>query len=180
MNLALATLAVLTTTPAVRCRLAIGPDPSKAVRRAALGGLALLGGLTVLIGPLIATTADVSAPTARIAAGLVMAITVLPDLWRQPVVASTTDPEWHAGVVPVVLPELFGPPLAAALTAAAIDLSVAPTVGLVGTAVAFVALVDRIPGARSPNRMLRAVIAMRAAAALAIGLALVMSGVYDI
>jgi small neutral amino acid transporter SnatA (MarC family) len=180
MNLALAALAVLATTPVVRGRLALGTDPSPAARSSALGALAGLAMLTVLVGPALAAAADVSAPTVRIAAGLVIAVTSIPDLWRRPLVAERTDPPWRAGVIPVAFPELFGPPLAAALTATAMDLGVGPAIGLAGVAVLAVAGADRLPGERTGTGPLRALAGLRAAAAIAVGIALVMNGVFDI
>ena len=180
MNLMLAALAVLATTPVVRGRLALGPDPDPAARSAALATLAALAVVTVVVGPALALAADVSAPTVRIASGLVIAVTSVPDLWRRPLVAEPTDPPWRAGLVPVAFPELFGPPLAAALTAAATDLPAGPTVGLVAACVLAVAVTDRLPGVRTATRPLRALAGGRAAFAIAIGIALVMHGVYDI
>jgi hypothetical protein len=180
VNLTLATLAVLTTTPALRGRLALGAEPGPTARSAAAATLALLALVTVLAGPALAAAADVAAPTARIAAGLVMAITSIPDLWRRPVVAAPSDPPWRAGVVPVGFPELFGPALAAALTTATIDRGLAVAVALTAAAVLAVVVADRLPGGRDVTRPWRAALGVRAASAIAVGIAVVMNGVYDI
>jgi len=180
VNLMLAGLAVLTSTPVVRGRLVSGPDPDPAARSAALASLLALAVVTVVLGPALAAAADVSAPSVRIAAGLVIAVTSVPDLWRPPFVAEPSGPPWRAGLVPMAFPELFGPPLAAALTTTATDLPVGPTVGLVAACVVAVAVADRLPGGRTATRPLRALAGCRAAAAMAVGIALVMHGVYDI
>jgi small neutral amino acid transporter SnatA (MarC family) len=180
MNLTLAALAVVTTTPVIRGRLALGTDPSRAARGSALAALGGLAVLTVLVGPALAAAADVSAPTVRIAAGFVIAVTSIPDLWRRPLVAEPTEPRWRAGLVPVGFPELFGPPLAAALTAAATDLGLGAAIGLVAVAVLAVAGVTGLPGVRIAVRPVRALAGLRAAAAIVVGIALVMNGVHDI
>lgn len=180
MSAALALAAVLSTTPVIRGRLALGPTPARSVRRASRLTLAGLGTVTVVVVPAFTVAADISAPTARIAAGLVIAVTSLPDLWRAPVVAGATDPSWRAGVVPVAFPELFAPPLAAALSAAAIDGGLGAGLGLTVVAVVAAASVDALPGPRSVSRTWRGAAGARAAAAVAVGLALTMNGVYDI
>lgn len=180
MNLTLAALSILTATPIVRGRVALSADPSTAARGSALGTLAGLAAVTALVGPVLAAAADVSAPTVRIAAGIVIAVTSIPDLWRRPFVAQPTEPHWRAGVVPVGFPELFGPPLAAALTATATDLGVGAALGLLVVAVAAAGAVIVLPGERQGVRWVRGLAGFRAATAMAVGLALVMNGVYDI
>ena len=183
MNLTMAALAVLAATPLARAVWALGDDPPVTARRAQLAAVGTLVALTIVVGPALATAADVSAPTARIAAGLVIAVTSLPDLWRRVVVGTPTTPTWWVGLVPGAVPETFAPPLAAAVTVTTIDLGVAAAAGL-GAAVlgvlALLGLAPAVPAVAPTGPAGRALSTARAAAAVAVGLALVMNGVYDI
>jgi small neutral amino acid transporter SnatA (MarC family) len=180
MNLTLATLAVLATLPAIRARVALGDPRDDAAIRAALAAVAGVVAVTIVLLPAIVRAADISAPTARIAAGLVIAVTSVPDGWRRPVLAAPSEPRWRRGLVPVAVPEVFAPPLAAAVTAATIDLGLAVAFALGIVAVSVLAVAVMVPGPRTAGRAVRGAMTARAALALGLGIALVMNGIYDI
>ncbi len=174
MTLSLFVLAAVCVVNAPRARHALGPDP---VRTGVLGaGLAWAGTLpgVVLADPL-ADAIDISAPTIRIAVGLLLVVTgVLTVALPSP---PPTPASRHPAVVPVAFPVLFTPGLAFLGVSGSLDRS-----ALVAALVLLVALatVPLLALVAIPERVRRGLARFVAGALVVAGVAVLVDGVFDI
>ncbi len=112
--------------------------PARSRRRrlcgAAGGALAVLAAVSAiagLSGPLLESL-GVSAPTARIGAGVALIVVGGRDAVTGPARAEPGLPGWKAAIVPVAVPHLFGPGLGVLAVSAGADLGPARTGVAVG------------------------------------------------
>ncbi len=177
MNVFLAAAALLFAVNPARRALELVPRPERRIATAAgVGVVVAVAALAAVSGPLL-DLLDVSPPTFRVAAGLVLAFRGLLDL----VLTPTPEPEglsgWGEALFPVGFPVLFRPEVAVLALAVGADLGVARAgilslvpVGLAGFAVV------RWRHVRSA----RAVGVLLSAGAIVVGAALITNGVVDI
>lgn len=147
-------------------------------------GAALVFGLLVLAaalsGPLL-DAVEISAPTARIAAGVAVALLGGRDAVTGPVAAEPALAGRRAAVVPVAVPHLFQPGLTLLTVSAATDLGVVRASGLVLVGLVLVVALGAVdPPDGAGARLERAGQALTGGVALALGAALVLNGVLDI
>ena len=177
MSTWLAAAALLFAVNPARRSLELEPRP--AWRIAAVAGAGVLTaviGLAALSGPLL-DWLDVSPPTFRVAAGLVLGFRGLLDL----VLTPKPEPEglggWGEALFPVGFPVLFRPEVAVIALAAGADIGVVRTALLTVVPAALgVAAVTWWPG----RRWARSVGALLSVGAIVVGVALIADGVIDI
>jgi small neutral amino acid transporter SnatA (MarC family) len=171
----------------------VGSEPvagsQERVVAVAVGGavtVTVLGALAWISGPLL-TALDSSAPTARIAAGLVLLVTAGVDLVRRLPTPEVGYPGWRAGLVPVAAPLLLRPAAAVLALSAGADRGVGLVVLGSLVAAALVVGIVALVGSRTATRRdgpagLLLVWAARlgSAAALLAGVALAVDGVFDV
>jgi small neutral amino acid transporter SnatA (MarC family) len=177
MNMFLAAAALLFAVNPARRALELAPRPDRRIATVAGAGVvAAIAALAGVSGPLL-DLLDVSPPTFRVAAGLVLAFRGLLDLVRAP----TPEPEglsgWGEALFPVGFPVLFRPEVAVLALAAGADLGAARAgiLSLVPVGLAVLAVV-RWRHVRSA----RAVGALLSVGAIVVGAALITDGVLDI
>lgn len=178
--------------------LVLALDPLRAARAARSAGTAAAARRRALLtGPACAVAAaaaaaaaggplldrlDVSAPTLRIGAGLVLLVTALVDLVRP----RTADgdlggvgPAWGGGLVPVAVPTMLRPAAVVVAASAGVDLGVAPVVVAAAVAGVAAAAADRL-GVGARSALAGWLIRSLAAAAVVLAAALVADGIYDV
>lgn len=148
------------------------------------GSLAVLAAVLAVsdLSGLAREALDISAPTARIAAGAALIAVGVRDMIAGPAQVEPALPGWKAAIVPVAVPHLFGPGLGVLAVSAGADLGPEWTGTAVGAALALTAAVmaQPPPRSRAGARAVRAGQALTGAAALLIGAALAVDGVFDI
>lgn len=115
-------------------------------RRAVLAALAVLAvvlGLAAVAEPLF-DAADVSAPNARVAAGLVVTVTGLVDLVRRPAPAADLPPGDRSALVPVAFPGLLEPQVGVLALAAGADEGLLLPTALAAVVLVLWVLADRV------------------------------------
>jgi small neutral amino acid transporter SnatA (MarC family) len=176
MSLALLAVAAVTTVNPFRLW------PALERRTAPLGALLVLGALVPLAAfadPLL-DLLDISDPTARMAAGMVVVVTGAFALLTPPPSPDPALAGWGRAVVPIAFPLLFTPGLAMLAVSASVDRS-APT-ALVALALALVT----VPGTALvrptgvQDRVMTGAAQLAAGGAIVAGFGLVMDGVFDI
>jgi small neutral amino acid transporter SnatA (MarC family) len=179
LALLLVTAVAVVDAPRARACLPTGDRVVVAALGAAVTLLALLT-LALVTDPLLEAVA-VPATTARIAAGVLVAVTgVVALVGRFPAPEPALTGRW-AALVPVAFPTLFTPALAALAVAGSADHGAATTGLVLLVALATVPLVAPTPvGATAPARALDGVARLLAAGATAAGVALVVDGVFDL
>jgi len=189
MTLPLFLLAAVCLVNAPRSRTAVGAEDG--VRLAGLGAVLTLAALVpaaAFAEPLLEAV-DVSAPTARIACGLLLVAMGILALG-----SPSPDPEpaldgWRAALVPVAFPTLLTPGLVALTVVGAADHAAPVALGVAAAALATVPLVVAVPTSRelSPrtgrpvsDRVLGGLGRLLAALLVVAGLGLLFDGVFDI
>jgi small neutral amino acid transporter SnatA (MarC family) len=177
MNMFLAAAALLFAVNPARRSLELAPRPARRVAAVAAAGVVVaIIALAVVSGPLL-DLLDVSPPTFRVAAGLVLGFRGLLDLVRAP----TPEPEglsgWGEALFPVGLPVLFRPEVAVLALAAGADLGVA-RVGILSLVPIGLAAFAAVRWRHEPSA--RAVAMMLSAGAILVAVALITDGVLDI
>ena len=143
------------------------------------GGAVAAAGLGLLAwvsGPLL-DALDSSAPTARIAAGLVLLLASAVDLVRKPPSPEPGLAGWAAAVVPVAIPLLFRPAAAVVAISGGADRGALLVIGgaLLAGAAAAVAVAPR-----SGDAVVIWLARLAAAAGVLVGVALAVDGVYHV
>jgi small neutral amino acid transporter SnatA (MarC family) len=142
------------------------------------------GGVTIAVGAVLASLAsglldqlDVSAPTFRLGAGLVIAVVGVHDLAAGAPKLEPSLRGWRAGFVPLAFPLLVNPAFGAAALMAGADHGVAtPVVAtLVGVAILVV-----LSTTAAHARVLRGVGRIVGAAMIILGIALAVDGVFSL
>ena len=182
MPLLLFIAAALCTVNAPRARTAL-PAAPESTAVAALGAAitaAALAVLAVLADPLL-DLVSISAPTARLATGLLLVATGILAFGSPGPAAEPALPGRRAALVPVCFPTLFTPGLAALTVSASVDLS-APCAFLVVAAslATLPAIVATEPEPPVRKRVVDGAARLIAGLLVATGLALLFDGVYDI
>jgi small neutral amino acid transporter SnatA (MarC family) len=177
MNTFLAAVAFLFAVNPARRALELVPRPERRIAAAAGAGVvAVVAVLAGVSGPLL-DLLDVSPPTFRVAAGLVLAFRGLLDLVRAPVPEPEGLSGWGEALFPVGFPVMFRPELAVLALAAGADLGVARAgiLSLVPVGLAAFAVVRwrHVPSARAVGALL-------SVGAIVVGVALITGGVLDI
>jgi small neutral amino acid transporter SnatA (MarC family) len=122
VNLWLATVLLLAATNPPRRRAEL-PVSTAVVAAGAGFTLVALVGLGAA-GDSILETLDISAPTFRVAVGLVLLVRGVIDLFVAPAAAGEGLTGWRAAIVPVFFPVLFRPEIALVAVSVAVDGSV--------------------------------------------------------
>lgn len=179
-----AVAAVVTVNPLRVWPGAPGRSRHRRLGCAAGGALAVLAAalaISGLSGPLL-DALGTSAPTARIAAGAALIVTGARDVVAGPAAVEPALPGWKAAIVPVAVPHLFGPGLGVLAVSAGADLGPERTGAAVGFALAMTVAVmaQPWPQSRAGARAIRAGQALTGAAAVLVGAALAVDGVFDI
>lgn len=189
MTLPLFLLAAICVVNGPRSRTAVAHDDG--LRLAALGAVLTFGALVppaALAEPLL-DAVDISAPTARIACGLLLVAMGILALG-----SPGPDPEpalagWRAALVPIAFPTLLTPGLAALTVVGAADHAAPVALGVAAVGLATVPLVVALPTSRelSPrtgrpvsDRVLGGLGRVLAALLVVAGLGLLFDGVFDI
>jgi small neutral amino acid transporter SnatA (MarC family) len=142
-----------------------------------------LGALAWISGPLL-DLLDSSAPTARIAAGLVLVVSAAAEVVRRPPDEPVAGPGWRAGVVPLAVPLLVRPAAAVVALSAGADRGVLLVIA--GAAVAGLMAAAAGAATAGPHRgataaaVLRWAAVVASAGALLVGVALAVDGVFDV
>jgi small neutral amino acid transporter SnatA (MarC family) len=176
---------VLALNPA---RAAFGIPRAGRSSRAAIGLAALGGAIGLLALCLIAAAADpllealdVSAPSFRVAAGIVAAITGAADLFRRPPPPEPSLPGWRAALVPVAVPVVIRPTLVVLALGAGADRDLLTSAGAIAVGVALVTGLTALWPAEAPGgRTLGWAARLLAAGLLACGVVLAIDGVLDV
>jgi small neutral amino acid transporter SnatA (MarC family) len=154
-----------------------------AVELAAVGGV--IGGLAVcaaaaLGGPLLEAL-DVSAPSFRLAAGIVALLAGAADLFRRPPASEPALAGRRAALVPVAIPLVARPALLVLALGAGADRGVLVSVGALAVALALlIGLAARSPTDGPGGRVLRWGARLSAAVLVACGALLAVDGVLDV
>ena len=160
-----------------------GP-PRQRLCYAAGGALAVLAAVLAVsyLSGLARDILGISAPTARIAAGAALIAIGVRDMIAGPAQVEPALPGWKAAIVPVAVPHLFGPGLGMLAVSAGADLGAERTGVAIGIALAVTASMMALPPpkGRAGDRAVRAGHALTGAAAVLIGAALAVNGVFDI
>ena len=177
MTTTMAALALLVASNPARRRLELDPRPGWPVAGvAAVGVWLVIVALAALSGPVL-DWLDVSEPTFRIGAGLVLTLRGLLDLVLRPRPEPPGPGGWLDALWPVGFPVLLRPEVAVLAVAVGADIGVGSTalVAIVALALSVVAIV--VPWSRALARGLGAV---TSAGAVVVGVALTVGGVLDI
>jgi small neutral amino acid transporter SnatA (MarC family) len=182
MTLALAAIALATAINPLRAWSVLPPGPS---RRSAAGLGAVLALALVVLGAALGTPVlgwvDISAPMARLAAGIVLLLAGAWGLIGPPLPPEPALPGWRAGLVPVAVPALVRPEVFLVAVVVGADHGVLPTIALAVPVLVVVVLLSLVPTpdpAASSGRALGAGTRFVAGLATASGLALLMDGLY--
>ncbi|RMH67012.1 MAG: hypothetical protein D6683_18160 [Actinomyces sp.] len=183
MSLRLALVAVLTGVNAWRLAPGVpGADAVERIRRSVLGGAvfvavaALVAGVS---GPLL-DAVSVTAPTARIAAGVALAVVAVRDLVTAPPSPEPSLAGDGAALVPLVFPYLANPGIVLLLLSVGHDRGVAAAAALALAAGASLVAVAPVAPSRVTSRWWRAVGVVPTAVAVAAAVAVTVDGVLDI
>lgn len=162
------------------------------VRVAVVGAavtLAVLTALGALATPLLDALA-VSAPNARIAAGLVLAVQAVVDLVRRAPSPEPALPGWRAGLVPVAFPVLLRPGTGVLAVAGGADHGVLAVLGAATAALALLVALAAVPSlgaatgsheqAALVERVRRGSAAVLAVVLLAAAIDLTVDGILDV
>lgn len=179
-----AVAAVVTVNPLRVWPGAPGRSRCRRLGCAAGGALAVLAAalaISGLSGPLL-DALGISAPTARIAAGTALIVVGVRDMVVGPARVEPALPGWKAAIVPVAVPHLFGPGLAVLAVSAGADLGSVRTGAAVGAALAVTAMLmaQPLPQSQAGARAVQAGQALTGAAAVLVGAALAVDGIFDI
>jgi small neutral amino acid transporter SnatA (MarC family) len=160
-----------------------GRPPREVAGVAALGGL--IGGLVVCVaaaaGDPLLDALDVSAPSFRIAAGIVAAGAGVADIFRRPPSPEPALPGRRAALVPVAIPLVARPVLLVLALGAGADSGVPMIAAAMAVAVVlFAVLAATAPFDGPRSRTLRWAVRLLAAALLACGLILTVDGLLDV
>lgn len=184
MTAAVALLAAVgaVNAPRIHAALPEGTPPRRAVVALVGAALAQVGALVLaaLAGPALETL-GVSEPTARIAAGVVVALVGAWTLVTPLPAPEPALPGVAAAVVPVAFPLLFGPALGFLSLTAAADRGVLFAAVVVAAGLATVVPAALIREPRGPGVRVRSGLGRLVSAVLVLsGIALVMDGIFDI
>lgn len=167
---------------AARAAAALGPGGRRRALATGTAAATVVAALAAAAaGPLLERL-DVSAPTLRIGAGLVLLVTALVDLARPRAGADAPDAAaWAGGVVPVGLPTMLRPAAVVVAGSAGTGLGVLPVAGAALAAGLVAALVGPL-AARPEGRagVERWVLGLVAAVLAVLAVALAVDGVYDV
>jgi small neutral amino acid transporter SnatA (MarC family) len=181
VSLALLALAAVAIVNAPRVRSALPPKGAGGV--AALGAVATLLALSPLAAfahPL-AGWLGLTAPTARMAVGAVLAVSGVATLVVAPPAPEPGWPGRRAALVPVAFPVLLTPGLGLLAVTGSLDRGAAVVLVVVAGALATVPLVGAVlPATDLGRRLASALGRLLSAATVVSGLALVANGVFDI
>jgi small neutral amino acid transporter SnatA (MarC family) len=189
MTLPLFLVAAVCAVNAPRARTVLPPDDR--VRLAGLGAALTLVVLAVLalVGEPLLDGASISAPTARIACGLLLVAVGILAFGSPGPDPEPSLPGRRAALVPVAFPTLLTPGLGVLAVVGAVDHDVPTAVGLLALALATVPLVAALPvstqlsprtGRPVSDRVLDGVARLLAAVLVVAGLAVLFDGVFDI
>lgn len=145
----------------------------------AMLSLAATLGLATLSAPIL-DFLEISAATARIAAGVAVVAIGGRDLLTGSAQPDPALPGWAAALVPVAIPHLFGPGLALLAISGGSDLGVVGIAAVVAAALSASSVLALAP--RPANACARAVLAgqrLSGAVAILMGAALVSLGIFD-
>jgi small neutral amino acid transporter SnatA (MarC family) len=150
------------------------------VRLAVAGGA--IGGLVVILAVLAADPLldllDVSAPSFRLAAGIVAAVAGVADLFRRPPAPEPALPGWRAALVPIAIPAVLRPALLVLALGAGADERVLPGVRAMLLGIALLAvIVAAWPTEGAPGRALTWASRLFAAGLMAGGVLLAIDGI---
>ena len=179
-----AVAAVVTVNPLRVWPGAPGRSPRQRLGYAVGGALVVLAAVLAVsdLSGLARDALEISAPTARIAAGAALIAIGVRDMIAGPAQVEPALPGWKAAIVPVVVPHILGPGLGMLAVSAGADLGPERTGVAIGIALAVTASVMALPPpkSRAGARAIRAGHALTGAAAVLIGAALAVDGVFDI
>src|SRR4051812_36792801 len=180
----LALLAVANQARAALCFPAAGRSARQRLAVAGLGG-GIAGATLVVLAAVADQLLDVlhvSAPTVRIAVGLVVVITGILDLVGRVPAPEPALPGLWAGLVPVLVPLVLRPGLALLAVSVAADHGVAPVV--IAAVLIVLGTLDAgamAPLGAGPSRVVvRWVMAVLGAVAIAAGIAMAIDGIFDV
>jgi small neutral amino acid transporter SnatA (MarC family) len=150
------------------------------VRLAVAGGA--IGGLIVIVAVLAADPLldllDVSAPSFRLAAGIVAAVAGAADLFRRPPAPEPALPGWRAALVPIAIPAVLRPALLVLALGAGADERVLPSVRAMLLGIALLAVIAAAwPTEGASGRALTWASRLFAAGLMACGVILAIDGI---
>ena len=159
---------------------------SPAARRLALEGSMVAGIVLVVValgaGPALHAL-DISAPTARIAVGLLLVVSGIVTFGWPPPKPEPALPGRRAALVPVAFPTLLTPGLTLLVAAAAVDLGILVTVAVTAFAVATLPLTALLMGRRTgpvPYRVRWGLALLCCGLLVLAGFGLLFDGVFDV
>lgn len=184
MTLTLAVLALATSVNPVRAWLFLPRGPERKVAAVVGAALAAVGvvGAAVIATPALGWV-SISAPMARLAAGAVLLLGAAMNLLGPTPSPDPALPGWRAGLVPVAVPALVRPDVFLVALTVAADHGVAPTLAIaipVLIAVVAIAIWPPPPPSTASARLVDGAARFLAGLGAAVGIALLLSGIYSL
>jgi small neutral amino acid transporter SnatA (MarC family) len=174
-------------SPALQTLPPVLPDSTSIRRARSVAVVALGAGVAVSVLAVLAAASarlldaiDVSAPTMRVAAGLVLILAVIRDLIGGRPTAEPALRGWGAALVPVAMPFVARPELAILVVSAATVEGLGVTLLALILVVALTALVTLVGGSEPSATVVEWAGWTLAATGVVVGVAFVVDGVYGV